>query len=166
MSLATGRDLFYDRPLDEVKTPADRIYTALTGDLQGLSPTAKVAAGLIPGTQVPMAFAGTLLDDRIKNPLARAAKAGLNVSSGLKVNTQTKESEIYDINQKIAKELAPVDYTFQKHYIPKELEPTLTYRQRKLNALAEEKGKQAVKLKKRRRRVERTNELLSQAGLQ
>lgn len=165
MSLATGRDLFYDRPLDEVKTPADRIYTALTGDLQGLSPTAKVVAGLIPGTQVPMAFAGTMLDERILDPRARLAKASLNVSSGLKVNTQTQESEIYDLQQKIAKDLAPVNYSFQKQYIPEELEPTLTPRQRALNKLSEDKAKEALKLRKRRRRVERTNELLRSAGL-
>jgi len=166
MSLATGRDLFYDRPLDEVKTPADRVYTALTGDLQGLSPTAKVVAGLIPGTQVPMAFAGTMLDERIQDPRARLAKAGLNVSSGLKVNTQTKESEIYDLQQKIAKDLAPVNYSFTKQYIPEELEPTLTPRQRALNALSEEKAKEAVKLRERRRRAERNNQLMQAAGLQ
>lgn len=165
MSLATGRDLFFDRPLDETSTPADRVYKAITGDPRGLSPTAKVLAGLVPGTQVPLAFAGTMLDERIADPMARLAKGTLNVSSGLKVNTQTKESEIYDLQQKIAKELAPVNYTFVKQYIPEELEPTLTPRERALNRLSGQKAQEAIKLRERRRRQERIKELLARGGL-
>ncbi len=161
MSLATGRDLFFDRPLDETTTPADRVYTAVTGDPRGLSPAAKVLAGLIPGTQVPMAFAGTLVDPRIESFGARLAKAGLNVSTGFKINTQAAAQELNDIQRQIGRELDPITYTFQKAYIPEALQPTMTPRDRKLYALSQEKAEEALKLRERQRRQERMRKLMS-----
>jgi hypothetical protein len=156
MSLATGRDLFYDRPLDESVTPQDRIYTAITGDPGGLSPVAKVGVGLIPGLQVPMNILGTLADPRLPEMEQRALKAGINFASGIKQATVTRQYEEADQTQKIDKELAPVQYEFTRAYIPEELEPTLTPRQRELNELRENISKRQRLRNKERRAKEQS----------
>lgn len=166
MSLATGRDLFFDRPLDETKTPVDRVYTALTGDQRGMSPTAKVLAGLIPGTQVPMAFFGTLADPRIESFGARLAKAGLNVSTGFKVNTQSAGQELQEIDRQAGRVLDPITFTFQKTYIPEELKRTMSEDDKKVYALMQQKREEALALRKRQRRQERLRQIMSQTRAQ
>ncbi len=156
MSLATGRDLFYDRPLDESVTPQDRIYKAITGDPQGLSPVAKVGVGLIPGLQVPLNILGTLADDRLPDMGQRALKAGINYASGIKQATVTRRYEEADQTQKIDKELAPVQFEFTRAYIPDELEPTLTPRQRQLNQLRENIAQRQRERNKQMRNAEKS----------
>lgn len=147
MSLATGRDLFFDRPLDETTTPADRVYKALTGSPQGLSPTAKVLAGLIPGTQVPLAVAGTLVDERIEDPIDRGIKAGVNFLSGLKQATVTKKYIADELARKAANELKGKAFTFSKAYIPEELLPTLTPYERDIVAYQKIKDREALRIR-------------------
>jgi hypothetical protein len=154
MSLATGRDLFYDRPLDESVTPQDRIYNALTGSQQGLSPAVKVGVGLIPGLQVPLAIGGTLADPRLPLMSQRMLKAGINYTAGLKQATVTEQAKEADQMQKIDKELAPVQFEFTRAYIPDALEPTLTQRQREMNAVRENIAKRQRDRNKQRRAAE------------
>lgn len=147
MSLATGRDLFFDRPLDETTTPADRVYKALTGSPQGMSPTAKVLAGLIPGTQVPMAVLGTLADERIEDPYHRFIKAGVNYASGLKEATVTKKYIADELARKAANELRGKAQTFSKAFIPDELVPTLTPYEQDIVAYQKIKDREALKMR-------------------
>lgn len=168
MSLATGRDLFFDRPLDETTTPQDRLYKAFTGSPEGLSPAAKVGIGLIPGIQVPLNIAGTLADERIEDPLLRGLKAGINYTSGLKIANLDRGAPgtapgmealsglqaIEDQQKKIAKELAGKTRTLSRVYVPEELEPTLTPREQALWELSQIQNKRAIALKQQRRQQE------------
>lgn len=151
VSLATGRDLFTDRPLEEVVTPQDRIYQALSGDPNGLSPFVKVLAGLVPGAQVPTQFLGKLADTRIEDPYARLLTAGLNFGSGFKVQGVTELDRIRDIQQKISADpgLRAKTRTMSRQWIPDELEPTLTPRESMLNQLAKKKSKQSTAIRQR-----------------
>ena len=154
VSLATGRDLFTDRPLEETVTPQDRIYQALTGDPNLLSPTAKVLAGLVPGAQVPTQFLGKLADDRIEDPYMRLLSAGINIGSGFKVQPISELDKIRDIQQKIAADpgLRLKTRTMQRQWIPEELEPTLTPRERALNQLMKKKDKEKTRIREQQER--------------
>lgn len=165
MSMATGRDLFFDRPLDETTTPADRVYKALTGSPEGLSPAVKVGVGLIPGLQVPLNIAGTLADERIEDPRVRVAKAAVNIGSGLKWATVDERYLLQDLQQKIAKELAGKTYTMQKAYIPEELEPTLTERERAIWELSKIKAKRARQIQELRRQQEQRQRQMQPAQM-
>lgn len=157
VSLATNRDLFYDRPLNETVTPQDRIYNALTGSTEGLSPLAKVGIGMIPGLQVPIAIGGTLTDPRIEDPIQRAVKAGVNYSTGVKVKTLDRKYNREDKMRKIDEALSETNKTrtLQRTYIPEELVPTLTPKQQqiyKLKKIEEKKADKESKAEKAKRK--------------
>jgi hypothetical protein len=151
VSLATGRDLFTDRPLAETVTPQDRIYKALTGDPGGLSPTTKVLTGLIPGLQVPIQLGGKMLDERIENPSMRALTGAINYLSGIKVQPIDERYLRQDLEQKIGEELDGKQRGITIRSIPAELEPTLTPKQYKLNQLSKKNQKEARKLREEAR---------------
>ena len=150
MSLVTGRDLFYDRPLDETVTPADRIYKAITGSPEGLSGAAKVGINLIPGLQVPLSIGGTLTDQRIESIPRRAMKAGINFASGIKEATVDDLALIHEQQEKIGGNLAGKTRTMSRQYIPDELVPTLTPQQQQLWALSKILEKQSRQIMKQR----------------
>jgi hypothetical protein len=149
VSLATGRDLFTDKPLKETVTHQDRLYQALTGDPNLLSPAAKVFLGLVPGAQVPTQFFGKLADDRIEDPMMRLLAAGINFGSGFKVRPVNELDMIRDIQQKIGDDagLSMKTRTMSRQWIPDELEPTLTPRERALNELSKKKAREATRIR-------------------
>lgn len=125
-SLASGRDLFYDRPLNETTTSYDRVYQALTGSKENLSAVPKVFAQLIPGTQVPVSIAGALLDPRVPDFRKRAIKAAINQTAGFKFADVNEKAMIYDQMRKADEVLKNKTYSYSFRYVPEELEPTLT----------------------------------------
>lgn len=150
MSMMTGRDLFTDRPLTESVTPQDRIYKALTGDPQGLSPLTKTLVGLAPGLQTPIAIGGALADDRIEDFDRRLAKALLNYASGVKIADVDERYLIEDLQQKIGEALKSKTRTLSRQFVPDELLPTLTPRELELNQLSKWLAKRSQELRQQR----------------
>lgn len=153
-SLATNRDLYYDRPLNETTTPLDRLYKAATGDPQNLSAIPKVFGNLVPGTQVGVSLLGALADDRIPDVRKRAIKALVNFLSGVKIADVDKEYLLYDLQRKIDDVLQDKTYTFSRSYIPEGLQPTLTPFERDVYALSKIKNKEAKALRDARKAKE------------
>lgn len=163
VSLAMNRDLFYDRPLNETVTPQDRIYNALTGSSEGLSPLAKVAVGMVPGIQVPINIGGALADPRIEDPWQRALKAAVNFASGVKFKTIDEKYLREDRMRKLDEALAETNKTrtMQRVSIPAELVPTLTPKQQdlvKLKKIEEKKDREADKREKKKRDREKAKQ--------
>jgi hypothetical protein len=120
--LATGQDLFSKRPLEESYTNADRIYQAVTGRRDKLTPLAKVAINNLPGIQRALGVGGTLADQRL-TPAERAVKLGINTTLGFKETIVEKERELMEARQKIAEQRAPYSRSFEVSYVPEELVP-------------------------------------------
>jgi hypothetical protein len=135
--LATGRDFFTKRPLDEAYTPLDRAYQAVTGSREKLDPAIQALIKNIPGTQRIASLTGALLDQRLPVP-ARLAKATLNNLSGIKIQNVDPEYELLDAREKIARQLEPYNRTFTQAYIPEELLPYVPLESQRMNALDRE----------------------------
>lgn len=120
--LATGQDLFTKRPLEESYTNADRIYQAVTGRQDKLTPLAKVAISNTPGIQRLLGVGGALSDQRLTFG-ERLAKLGINSTLGVKVATVTPEFEELEATRKIDAKVAPWVRTFEISHVPEELEP-------------------------------------------
>lgn len=132
--IATGRDFFSKRPLDEAYAPVDRIYQAVTGSKEKLDPIIKGIVGNIPGLQRPIQLAGSLTDQRI--PIdQRLIKAGINTFSGVKLQNVEAEAELLDARAKIAQQLEPYNRSFVQSYIPEELLPYVPPESQEMNAL-------------------------------
>jgi len=152
VSMATGRDLFSDRPLRESVTPQDRIYKALSGDPQGLSPLTKTLVGLVPGLSTPISIGGALADDRIESRSRRAGKAALNYLSGFKIQDIDEKFIVEDQLRTIGDTLRDKTRTMEMRFVPDELEPTLTPRERQLNTLAKWLQQQSRRLRDEKER--------------
>ena len=150
VSLATGRDLFTDKLLTESVSPQDRIYKALSGDPQGLSPVVKTLVGLAPGLQTPISIGGALADDRIEDFDRRMAKALLNFASGLKIADVDERYLIEDLQQKIGENLRGKTRTMAKQFVPEEMLPTLTPREQELYLLSQWLQKKSQELREQR----------------
>ena len=125
IELTTGRDLFWDRPLEESTTPADRIYKSLTGSQTGLSPTVKVAINALPVVNIPLSIGGALADDRI--PLKRRLlKAGVNQTLGMKITDVDEKAIVEEQRQKVAGTLKGKSRTFSKAFVPADVVPELS----------------------------------------
>lgn len=154
-SMVTGRDLFSDRLLTESVTPQDRIYKALSGDPQGLSPLTKTLVGLVPGLQTPIGIGGALADDRIENPYRRAAKSALNYASGFKIQDIDEKFLLEDQQNQIADELRAKTRTMAKQFVPDELKPTLTPKELQLDQLSRWLERQSRILRDRKKQQQR-----------
>lgn len=120
--LATGQDLFSKRPLAESYTNADRIYQAVTGRRDKLTPLAKVTINNLPGIQRLLGVGGTLADQRI-TPLERGIKLSINTTMGIKQALAEKEFELMELRSKIGGKTEPYARSFEVQYIPDELQP-------------------------------------------
>lgn len=120
--LATGRDMFSKRPLTESYTNADRIYQAMTGSKEKLTPLAKVTINNIPGIQRLLGIGGTLTDQRLSFP-ERLMKTSVNSTLGFRQATSDPEQEDLEAGRKIGERNAPWNRSFSVSYIPDELMP-------------------------------------------
>ena len=144
IELATGRDLFTRRPLDQSTAPVDRIYKSLGGD-GNLPVMAKALMDLVPTPRVA-GIVGGLADDRL--PMKqRIAKQLFNTFTGMKVQDVSPEWQLSEASRNLEDELSGFLTNYTQSYIPKErlnnlpqnkLEQYLLYRtlqrdKRKLN---------------------------------
>ena len=150
-SLATNRDLFYDRPLNETTTAYDRVYRYLTGSSENLSAIPKVAAQLVPGTQIPASIFGALVDERIPSMRKRLTKAIANQTLGVKFADSNEQTELYERQRKAEEALKGKTYQYSRSYVPEEIIPTLTPYEKDVYAYSKILDKEQKRLQEKRK---------------
>jgi hypothetical protein len=137
--LAFNTDLYSKRPLQEARTAADKIYSAVMRDQTArLDPVAKAILNNVPGINRPMSMLATALDPTVEDPLMRALKVAVNETTGLRLQTVDPEYELLDARNKIGEFLRRYQNTFMQRYIPKERLPELPPEAILFNALDSE----------------------------
>lgn len=145
--LATGRDFFSKRPLEQAVTPYDKIYRAATGNRYArinplLRSVISNAASVVPMGSRGASLAANLVDPSIPDVNYRLLKALTNTFTGVKIQNVDAEYEALDALEKIRQQNAPYAQDFTISNIPKELLPTLPIETQRLDALGRDLSRQ------------------------
>ena len=125
VELATGKDLFTNRPAGEATSSLDAILRSVSGNPNADVPTViDKTVEVLPFVGRPLYAARSLLDTRGDRPLSdRALTTAFNALSGVKRRTVAQEDVLSDATREIENSIDPYTREFKQVYIPEAMQP-------------------------------------------
>jgi hypothetical protein len=159
IELATGRDLFTNRPAAEATSALDVLARRVTGDPYADVPSIiDKPAEMVPFVGRPLNLMRSLLDDRGGQPLRdRAIKTLINATTGVKVRPVAEEDVLADAIRQIEESIDPFTREYSRTYIPESLMPTVPPWVLQRLAVSDAMGKDRKAIRDRARPKPRTN---------
>lgn len=122
MEFAFDTDVFSKRPLDEAKTPLDKLYMAASGSPLPMNKYLRGAINSIPGLQRPISLLSGIATEQL--PFGEAlAKQAINQVSGLSRADIEQAWIVNDLRRANSDMLGEWTRTRTTKYVPKELLP-------------------------------------------
>lgn len=166
VELATGKDLFTNRPAGEATSSLDAILRSVSGNPNADVPTViDKTVEVLPFVGRPLYAARSLLDTRGDRPLSdRVLTTAVNAVSGVKRRTVAQEDILSDAAREIENSIDPYTREFKQVYIPEAMQPQVPQWALRRLAVSRALGRERRELRKPKGGKKKSRKAKSDAG--